>query len=240
MVDKEKKLHKQNQTPASPRYIMLDALRGFAVLLMIIFHVAYDLSSFRFVDIDILEDPFWFALPRFIVFLFLICVGMSLALVHKDGIRWFSVIRRFLKIGGWAVVITVITYILFPQSYIYFGVLHCIAVSSLTGVFFVKRPKLSLLLSMVIIIPYIIFQPTLIPISRWLEINPLDYVPFYPWFGIVLFGIYLESIFFHTIPLKKNFFIRSFEFMGKHSLKIYLLHRPIIYGLFLLLYTMKS
>ena len=240
MDSKEKKLNKQIQIPTLQRYIMLDALRGFAVMLMIIFHVFYDLSWFHFVDIDILENPFWFALPRFIVFLFLICVGLSLALVHKNGIRWHSVIRRFLMIGGWALVITVVTYILFPTSYIYFGVLHCIAVSSLAGVFFVKRPKLSLLLSIVITIPYMIFQPALIPISKWLEINPLDFVPFYPWFGIVLFGIYLESISFHTVPLKKNFCIRSFEFMGKHSLKIYLLHRPIIYGLFLLLYTMKT
>ena len=102
--------------PSVNRYIMLDVLRGFAVLLMIVFHGAYDLNWFYFIDIDILENPFWFWLPRFIVFLFLICVGMGLSIVHKNGIKWRLAIKRLLKIGGWAFVITVVTYILFPKN----------------------------------------------------------------------------------------------------------------------------
>lgn len=222
------------------RYIMLDVLRGFAVLLMIIFHLAFDLNSFRLIQIEIIENPFWYYLPRFIVSLFLVSVGMGLALVHKKGIKWPNLRRRFYKIGGWALVISLITYLLFPESYIYFGILHCIAVSSLIGVFFVNRPKLSLWLCLAFLISNLAFRETLIPISKWLGISPFDYIPFYPWFGLVLLGIYLESMNFHKFHIKRNRWVRVLETMGRHSLKIYLIHRPILMGLVFLAYQFKA
>ncbi len=137
-------------------------------------------------------------------------------------------------------VITVVTYILYPKNYVFFGVLHCIATTSFVGVIFVNRPKLSLVLCVVFVISDMIFQPTLIPISKWLGVTSIDYIPFYPWFGVVLLGIYLEFIQFHKISLKRNAFIRSMEFMGKHSLKIYLLHRPILFGTVFLLHKFQT
>ena len=219
---------------------MLDALRGLAVLLMIIFHVAYDLNMFGFAKIDILKDPFWYGFPRFIVSLFLVCVGMGLAIVHGNEIKWNLVKMRLIKIGAWALVISMITYVFFPKNFVYFGVLHCIAVTSFAGVFFVNRPKFSLLFGLIFVSSNLIFQPTLIPLSQLLGVTPMDYVPFYPWFGMVLFGIYLQSIQFHKIPIKKIFPIKLLEIMGKHSLKIYLLHRPVVFGTFLLLYKLKT
>jgi len=212
---------------APQRYLLLDALRGFAVFLMIFFHLAYDLNLFRFIRIDIFKDPFWFGLPRLIVSLFLICMGISLAIVHKAGIKWHLVKKRLFIIGGWAAVITGVTYFLFPKSYVYFGILHCIAVSSLMGVFFVNRPKLSLLIGLALVASNIIVKPRLLPISGWLEINPMDYVPLYPWFGLVLIGIFLEHIRFPQIPLKENLFLKPFVFMGRHALILYIIHRPV-------------
>ncbi|MBW1698059.1 MAG: DUF1624 domain-containing protein [Deltaproteobacteria bacterium] len=224
--------------PAKDRYLMLDAVRGSAVLLMIFFHVAYDLSLFRFADIDIIQDPFWYWLPRLIVSLFLICAGVSLALVHKNGIQWHHAVKRLIKIGGWALVITLVTYVLFPENYIFFGALHCIATASLAGVFFVRRPKLSFLCGLLLLASDWVFRPTLFPLNRWLGVSPFDYLPFYPWFGVVLIGIYLESLHLHQIALKRNAVIRSLGFMGRHSLKIYLLHRPLLFGSFFLLYNL--
>jgi len=264
---------KSTSTKTAPRqrYIIIDLLRGFAVLLMIIFHLAYDLSSFGFVRIDFFGDPLWFAFPRFIVFLFLICVGMGLALVYKYEIAWKKVNKRFFKLAGCALLITFITYILFPRNFIFFGTLHCIAVTSVIGVFFAKRPKLSLALCCVLIASNLAFKPalifiskwlnvaptdyipvypwiglvlfgisTLIPISEWLKVAPMDYIPVYPWFGFVLFGIYLESINFHKIPIKSNILIKPLEIIGRHSLKIYLLHQPILYGAIFFLYRLKG
>lgn len=234
-------MKKESETKGrTERYLIMDVIRGFAVLLMIIFHVAFDLNSFGFASIDFFENAFWFTFPRFIVSLFLICVGMGLALVHKDGIRWVSVRRRFYKIGGWALVITVVTFFLFRENFVYFGILHCIAVTSVMGVFFVRLPKLSLILGLMLVVSNIIFQPVLMPMSEWLNVTPMDYIPFYPWFGVVLLGIFLESVNFHRIPLKRSFLTRPLEVMGRHSLKIYLLHRPIIFGFLFGLYRLNQ
>jgi len=221
------------------RYIMIDFLRGLAVLLMLIFHLVFDLNYFQFIRVAFLGSRYWIGFAQFIVFLFLICVGMGLAIVHKHQIKWDLVKKRFYRIGGWALIITIITYILFPKNFVFFGVLHCIATTSVVGVLFVNRPRLSLFLCLALVVPNLIFQPTLIPISRWIGVTPMDYIPFYPWIGIVLFGIYLESVNFHKIFLKRNFFTKPFEIMGKHSLKIYLLHQPILVGIFLSLYKLK-
>ena len=221
------------------RYIMIDSLRGLAVLLMIIYHSAFDLNGFCLIKIDFVKNPFWYGLSRFIVFLFLICVGMGLALVHKNGIKRDLVAKRFLKIGGWALFISLVTYIIFPKNFVFFGILHCIAAASVAAVFFVNRPKLCLLLCLALVIPDLIFQPTLIPISEWMDVEPIDYIPFYPWIGIVLLGIYFESINFHKIHLNRIFLISALEAMGRRSLKIYLLHRPILVGMIFFLYKLK-
>jgi uncharacterized membrane protein len=224
----------------SRRYLMLDAMRGLAVSSMIFFHGAFDLNLFRFIRIDIYKDPFWFSLPRLIVSLFLICVGMSLSLVYKDACDWRRLWNRVLVIGGWAAVISAATFILFPRNFIYFGVLHCIAVSSVAGVFFVNRPKLSLFLGLGMILSNAIFAPGFFPVSRWLDVVPIDHVPFYPYFGMVLIGIYLESIHLHQAHLKKSAPVQMLSVLGRHSLTIYLLHQPILYGAVWVLYKMKT
>ena len=211
-----------NHKGPKQRYMIIDVLRGFAVLLMIVFHLAFDLSYYRFVNIDFFEDPIWFGLPRFIVFLFLVCVGMGLAILHKDEIVWGKVRKRFIKIGGCALFITLTTYVLFPKNFIFFGTLHCIAVTSVIGVFFVKKPKLSLVLCILLLTANMVFKPTLIPVSAWLDVTPMDYIPVFPWIGVVFFGIYLESVNFHKISLKRNRISKGFEIIGRHSLPIYL------------------
>jgi uncharacterized membrane protein len=129
---------------------------------------------------------------------------------------------------------------LFPKQFVYFGVLHCIAVTSLAGLFFVGKPKLSFLFFLLFIIPNLLFKPTLIPISEWLGVDSIDYIPFFPWFGLVLAGITLESIHFHRLPFKKVFPVGFFETLGKHSLKIYLIHRPVVFGIAFSLYKLKT
>ena len=232
-----KKKHVKKARPN--RYLAIDTVRGFAVLLMVIFHIAFDLNSYGFISIDLFRNPFWFGFPRFIVTLFMLCVGVSLALVHKRGIKWKGVRRRFYTIGAWSLVISTLTFLLFRQNFVFFGILHCIAVSSVAGVFFVSRPKLSLLLGLIIVVSNMVFQPTLIPLSDWLNVRPMDYIPFYPWFGVVLLGIYLESVNLHQISIRRSSLTRPFEVMGKHALKIYLLHRPIVFGIVSAIFYLK-
>jgi uncharacterized membrane protein len=226
-------------TGSRQRYIVIDVIRGLAVVLMIIFHSAFDLRYYRFIHIDFFNDPLWFWLPRFIVFLFLICVGMGLSIVHKRNIRWAKVGKRFLKLGGAALSVTCITYIIFPKNFIFFGTLHCIAVASVVGVFFVKRPGFALVLGLLLVLTDWIFQPRLLPISEWLDVAPVDYIPVYPWIGFVFLGIFFESVNLHKLPLKANSLTKGFEILGRHSLAIYLIHQPVIFGTVHLVYLLN-
>lgn len=216
-----------NQTITSKsRYLIVDQIRGFAVLLMIFFHLFYDLNMFKVVEIDFLENQFWFLLPRLIVFLFLLTVGISLCLTHKFEISFKAVKKRFIKIALFALLISIVTYLLYPDNWVYFGTLHCIALCSIAGLPFIKRPNISIILGVGILAFH-----TLLDIQiPWiiLPIASMDYIPFFPWIGVTLLGIfcYHHGIQHIKVPFKKIWF--PIEFMGKHAFFIYLIHQPIL------------
>ncbi|MCK5884818.1 MAG: DUF1624 domain-containing protein [Bacteriovoracaceae bacterium] len=210
------------------RYIFLDQLRGISIVLMVIFHFAYDLNYFNFVEIDFFKDKFWFYFPRLITFMFLTCVGISIAIVHRKKLKWRKAIKRFLILASWGLIISGLTYLAFPSRWIYFGILHCIALSSVAAIIFIKVPVIAGLVGLSAVILDIFFGIGL----PWIDLPrpALDYIPFFPWFGAVLFGLFLHRIDFHT--LKTDILpISPLAYLGKHSLLIYLIHQPLLFGL---------
>lgn len=210
------------------RFEIVDILRGLAVLLMIIFHLSYDLNLFNFIDIDFHQSLFWWAFPRVIVFLFLLPMGLAMEISFKGEVNWSRVFKRFLKIGGWAVVISISTYFAFPDKWIYFGTLHCIATCSLAATFFLGKKKLSLIAAIVILTP-------LLGGFQWpwpkLSHASMDYIPALPWFGVVLIGMALVHFNFHNQSVPNLPGKKLLLFLGLHSLVIYLLHQPILFAL---------
>lgn len=222
----------------SHRIPLIDEFRGLAVLLMAIFHFSYDLSVFGFLTFEMNGGFFtWF---RFvIVTLFFTSVGASLLLAHTPSVRWPAFWRREAKIIGGALFITVSTLILYPRSWVWFGVLHFIALASLLSLPFIRIPKLSAVLGVLI---FVLYNTTdwfnLHLLWVWLH-EPLqlprgtqDLTRLVPWLGMVLIGIYLGSVRFfnlHSIPL--GVLRKPVEFCGKHSLIIYLIHQPPLFGL---------
>lgn len=207
---------------------LIDSLRGFTIILMIFFHLSFDLSNFNFIKVDIIEAPFWYFLPRLIVFLFLFAVGMSLTLVHGEAIKWQPFWKRFFKIAFFAILISIVTYFLFPLNWIYFGTLHAIATISLMSLPFLKRPKLSLIVAFALFIPSIFFNKNLpwfeLPTTSW------DYIAPFPWVGASLLGIFAAHKGLQNYQLPESNFFRSLNYLGRHSLFIYLIHQPILFG----------
>ncbi len=214
------------------RFQIIDFLRGIAVILMIIFHFSYDLDLFGYVDINFLKDPFWWFFPRVIVFLFLISVGASLSLAHSKKIQWPNFNKRLLKLVACAIVITVSTYFMFPKNWIYFGTLHCIAGVSLLILPFINRPKISFVFFLVFMVPAMLGY-------KWPFWNmphaSMDYIPLLPWVGIGFLGISYK----HFLMEKTDQWLASASFpgkemtlkMGRHSLLIYLVHQPLLFGI---------
>jgi uncharacterized membrane protein len=220
-----KKLFKRND---SIRYPTVDIMRGFAVVLMIIFHLGFDLTVFGFTNFDFQSDSFWWAFPRVIVTFFLLSMGQSLEIAHRSPIEVKKVLRRFLKIGGLAALISLFTYFAFPTRWIYFGTLHCIAVCSLLALPFLNRFWITLSGAAIILIP-------LLAGFHWpwpqMSHASMDYIPALPWLGVVLIGMGSTHFGLHKLSIP-NFPGKNILLLfGQHSLFIYLIHQPILFGI---------
>ncbi len=110
------------------RYDRLDALRGVAIAWMTAYHFGFDLNHFGWIRQDFYRDPVWTWQRTAIVSLFLFCAGLSQAVAHAQGQRWPRFWRRWAQIAGCALLVTAGSWLMFPRSFIFFGVLHGIAV----------------------------------------------------------------------------------------------------------------
>ena len=231
------------------RLVELDVLRGWAVILMIVFHMCYDLNYFGHIDIDIYQGAFWIYFRNLIVAIFLISMGISLSLAHRPRIRWSKVKKRIYMLTGASLLVSVTTYFLFPSAWVYFGILHFILFATLFGLFFLPYPRISLIISIFI---YIAYHMKYIHMTwLWkivdkhiinLPIHTFDLLELH-WFSFVLIGVSMASYGYHTKLLQNSFFQSSFKYnkllsyLGKHALLIYLIHQPIIFGFLILLGT---
>src|SRR3989344_5514389 len=113
---------------SSPRYDSVDALRGLAMVWMTVFHFCFDLSHLGFWPQNFRADPFWTSQRTVIVSLFLFCAGLGQAIALHQGQGWARFGRRWLQIAGCALLVSAGSFVMFPHSFIHFGVLHGMAV----------------------------------------------------------------------------------------------------------------
>ncbi len=226
---------------AGRRLIAVDAIRGAAIVLMVAYHFCFDLSFFGLLRADFYHDPFWIGLRAFILSLFLLLVGVSLRLASSqagfDGRFW----KRLGLIAAAALLVSTGSYLVFPASYIHFGVLHCIAVSVLLARPLLRVPAAAAVLGVVVVI---IGNTVAHPLfdSRaldWIGLRTYkppteDYVPVLPWAGVVFIGIGIGRY----APVAESAVRRHLgtrapawlALAGRHSLVIYLLHQPLLLG----------
>ena len=235
------------ERPAKQRLILIDVARGTALLAMAIYHFTWDLEFFGYVPPGLTTEGGWKLFARLIAGSFLFLVGVSLVLGHGKGIRWPSFARRLLMIAAAALAITIATRFATPDRYIFFGILHCIAVSSILGLAFLRLPPavtaiagIAAMLAPYFLASYFFSQNWLLWLGLSTEpVRSNDYVPVLPWFGPVLLGIaaagagqarglfeWIASIDRRQIAVEK-----PLAFAGRHSLAVYLIHQPVLIGL---------
>ena len=237
-----------NPSPHSSRYWEIDALRGVAILLMIGFHLTWDLVSLGLVRVNMGRGPWpWFS--RVISTIFLSLVGISL--VISDSKRgetpaWRKYLLRGLKILGFGLIVSLVTYIALPGSFVVFGILHLIGFSIVAALPFLpyQRRWLSLVVGLALLVvgAYVNQQIALHPWLIWLGINQIgrsmaDWYPVLPWFGMVLIGLWLGHTLytggerqFDLADRSRAPVIRQLAFLGRHSLLIYMAHQPPLMG----------
>ena len=241
---------------SSERFWEIDALRGIAILMMITYHIIFDLNYFGFTSTDLNSLPVLvFLYP--IGTLFLLLVGLSLTLSYnrvkniltKNQLR-IKYLKRGSSIFGLGLLISLVTWVYPHDGFIVFGVLHCIGLSIILAFPFIQFRRSTFLVGLLCIIIGVVLQLMVIvdfPWLLWLGFIPtqfytFDYFPLLPWFGVVLIGIFLGNTLYQnnirTFKIKDHLrFIgtRVFCFIGRHSLIIYLLHQLIIVGILYLL-----
>ncbi|MHB1111066.1 MAG: DUF1624 domain-containing protein [Devosia sp.] len=241
--------------PALPRVALVDALRGVAILAMVIYHFAWDLSYYRLIATDVTTHPAWVLLQRSILSSFLALVGVSLVLGHGNGVRWPSFWRRLGIIVGAALAVTLGTYWMFPEYFVFFGILHAIALFSVLALPFLRtHPWLVLVVATLFLVPPLFLgapqfsAKPLAWIGFWTTLpETTDIVPIFPWFGVVLLGMAAARLLLAS-PLGAHLprwrargpLWRGLVLCGRWSLLIYLLHQPIFLGGIMLLSQLQA
>ncbi len=226
------------------RLLGLDVARTLAVVCMVIFHFTFDLALFGHIDPGTMSQPFWYYFARMIAGSFLFLSGISLWLAHGQGIRWPAFWRRWAMIAGAAALVTTASIWLVPGGPIWFGILHAIAATALIGLVALRLPwPLTLALAAVIFAAawgprFPAFDPIWLVWTGLAETRPMmgDYVPLIPWAAPALAGIATAKAlrldqWRGTAPGR---LAHTLTFPGRHSLVIYLVHQPILFGLFAL------
>ncbi len=127
-------------SPFKRRIPLVDVLRGGALVAMAAYHVVWDLAFFDLADFGPTEKPFWIWFARATAGSFLMLVGVGLYLAHGDGVKWRPFLRRLIVIVTAALAISIASWFSDPDGVILFGILHCIAVSSVIGLAFLRVP----------------------------------------------------------------------------------------------------
>jgi uncharacterized membrane protein len=222
----------------------IDFLRGLAIILMVCYHLLFDLGEFvgikKFLGWSTnLSTVAWVIAQFFFAGLFVVLSGTSSTLSRNN-------IRRGLRLLAVSLLVSAATYIFDASSAVYFGILQCLAVSMLVyGAAFEKAHAAVCAAAGAVVIGLNAALPALgkaLAIrSDWLlpfglhgpSFSAFDYFPLIPWFGIFLVGAALGK----TLYASKRSLLpwrlpRTFvNFAGRHSLLIYIVHQPLIMGL---------
>jgi uncharacterized membrane protein len=221
---------------------------------MTAFHFCFDLGYHGLWRQNFLGDPFWTWQRTAIVSLFLFCAGLGQALAVGQGQDWARFWRRWAQVAGCALLVTAGSWWLFPRSFIYFGVLHGLAlmliVARLTagggrwlwplGALAIASPWLAdALLQGSALAP--VFNGRALNWLGWITHKPIteDYVPVFPWLGVLWWGVAAGTWVQRQRPqwLRAEAVgaLRPLAWLGRHSLPWYMLHQPVLLGALALL-----
>jgi uncharacterized membrane protein len=240
--------------PSRHRFDRIDALRGAAIVWMTVFHFSFDLNFFGWIHQNFLEDPFWTRQRTAIVSLFLFCAGLGQAVAYVQGQDWRRFWRRWAQIAGCALLVSAGSWFMFPASFIYFGVLHGIAVmlvivrlTARWGGWLWPAGLAAILLPLAAQPVHLAFGNLHVLNERWLNwigfisTKPVtqDYVPLLPWLGVMWWGVaagvwllrHRPALVQGPIPKAS----RPLAWLGRWSLAWYMLHQPLLIGALALL-----
>lgn len=239
------------------RVYFIDELRGVLIIYVVIYHLLYDIGLFSpTVESWLFSDT--------IQMIRICCTGALIFISGISCLYSHSNFQRGIKTLGIGMVITLFTYLLAPQEIILFGIMHFFGVSMIIYALCERILKriptligilisgfLFLILFRIYYSEISLFGFVLAQFPETFRLHPFlfflgifpnsvysaDYYPLFPWIFLFLCGSFTGRI----IKEKKApslFYKKHSNFLtlaGQHTMIIYLIHQPVLYGLVQLL-----
>ena len=231
----------------------LDVLRGICILGVLVVHFIYDLVElYQLVQWE--YPPLFSFIKQWGGVLFLLLSGTCVTLGSHS-------IRRGLVVFACGLIVSAVTYGMYHFGFsgkgiiIYFGVLHCLGICMLLWPMYKNMPWWGLLLQGIFLVVLglyleeLLLSRAMVVDSQWLiplgifprDFSSSDYFPLLPNFGFFLIGsaigrtVYKKKETLLPTVRPENCIVRFFSFFGRHSLLVYLLHQPLLTGIFYLI-----
>ena len=208
---------------------------------MAIFHFCYDLNYFGFIQQNLLQDPKWTLQRTAIVTLFLLCAGAGQEIAIRQGQPLDRFWKRWAQIAVCALLVSLASWLMFPRTWISFGVLHGIAVMLIIVRFTASWGTARFGLGVVAIaLPRLVQHPffdsratdwiglvTRLPVTE-------DFVPVLPWLGVMWWGaVATQWLLRHRPSLLNRALPRPLAplaVLGRWSLTFYMTHQIVLLG----------
>jgi uncharacterized membrane protein len=227
---------------SAPRLQLVDILRGFAVAQMIVYHFIYDLAYFGWLDLVMTRDQPWVAWRTAIVTQFLLLVGVSLVLRTSFKPSTADFWKRWAQIAAAALLVSLGSWLVFGPRFIYFGILHFVAAALLVAWPLLRLGAWNIALGAVCVVFGLLYSNEFFNappanIVGFMTGKPRteDYVPLFPWIGVVLIGAGLATRWqraqwrvLNALRSLNEHAPRWLLFLGTWALTVYLVHQPIL------------
>ncbi|MFZ3130478.1 MAG: heparan-alpha-glucosaminide N-acetyltransferase [Desulfosporosinus sp.] len=220
-----------NREITNRRHGEIDVLRAVAIVLMVLFHLIYDLKEFAGVSIDY-QSPLWFIIGKASALLFMFISGISSGFSR-------SPVRRGLKVLFYGMGITVVTYLFMKDGYVRFGILHFLGVTMILSPLLVRLSSWTLwgLACSSAVIGFwfkeqVLRTSLLLPFGlKYDGFGSMDYYPLFPYLAVTLLGILAYRHFYARrteplLPFRLN--SKLIKWLSQNSLGIYLFHQPLL------------
>lgn len=180
----------------STRFPVIDSLRTLALALMITYHLVYDLDQWTGLAVDV-DTPFWFIIGKIAALLFIFLSGLSSGFSKHP-------LKNGLRVLFFGMIITLVTYVAFPEQYVRFGILHFLGVMMLLYPLIQKLPNGVLIPGSVLAIASgLIIQDQAVNTTLLLPLGfmypgfaTMDFYPLFPYSGVTLLGVLCYRYFF--------------------------------------------
>jgi len=214
----------------------VDALRFIAIILMLIYHLVFDLKEYLNVDVNY-EEFHWYIIGISSAIIFMFISGVSSGLSKNP-------IKRGVQVLACGMLVTLVSFIFFKDMYIRFGILHFLGVCMIISPALRKMDNLTLLLiglacvitgiyieNITINIPYLLLLG-----FKYRGFHSFDYYPLIPYLSVYILGILVFRNYYKERKsiFKKELYSNFIRKISEKSLFIYLIHQPIYYALILL------